>query len=127
MSNSSYPSRSSSVTRNHASIANTTPREATFALWMMFLLGKPATFGHDPPTILRSTRAVRWPSFDNVRARYLPASPLPMTRRSYCSVVVIEIILYTHGVSWSELEYVTAPAGERNALDGGALRSLSGL
>ena len=63
--------------------------DATFAPWMTFLLGKQATFGHEPPTIARSTSAVRWPSFDNVQARYLPASPLPMTRTSYRSIVAI--------------------------------------
>src|SRR5687767_10534713 len=65
---------------------NSAPRaasDATFALWMMFLLGRHATFGHEPPTILRSTIAVRWPAFDSVQARYFPASPLPTTTRSY--------------------------------------------
>src|SRR5690349_21982751 len=56
---------------------------------MMFLLGKQAMFGHEPPIILRSTSAVRWPSFDSVHARYLPPSPLPITTRSNCSVVDI--------------------------------------
>ena len=59
--------------------------EATFALWMTFLLGKQATFGQEPPTSFRSMSAVRWPSFDSVHARYLPASPLPTTTTSYCS------------------------------------------
>jgi hypothetical protein len=33
--------------------------ERTLAEWMMFLLGRQATFGHDPPTSFRSTTAVR--------------------------------------------------------------------
>lgn len=33
--------------------------ERTFAEWMMFLLGRHATFGHDPPISFRSTTAVR--------------------------------------------------------------------
>jgi len=36
--------------------------DATFALWMMFLLGKHAMFGHDPPMYLRSTTATCFPS-----------------------------------------------------------------
>jgi hypothetical protein len=35
--------------------ARTPHCDATFALWMMFLLGKHAMFGHDPPMYLRST------------------------------------------------------------------------
>ena len=56
--------------------------ERTLAEWMMFLLGRQAMFGHDPPISFRSTTAVRWPSPAMVQARYLPASPLPMTRMS---------------------------------------------
>ena len=33
--------------------------ERTLAEWMMFLLGRQAMFGHDPPTSCRSTTAVR--------------------------------------------------------------------
>src|SRR5712692_622522 len=61
-------------------------KEWTFAEWMMFLLGRQAMFGHDPPISLRSTTAVRWPAAAIVQARYLPGSPLPMTRMSYSSV-----------------------------------------
>jgi len=35
---------------------------ATFALWMMFLLGKHAMFGHAPPMYLRWTTATCFPS-----------------------------------------------------------------
>jgi hypothetical protein len=34
-------------------------RDRTFAEWMMFLLGRQAMFGHDPPISLRSTTALR--------------------------------------------------------------------
>ena len=33
--------------------------ERTLAEWMMFLLGRQAMFGQDPPTSFRSTTAVR--------------------------------------------------------------------
>ena len=56
--------------------------ERTLADWMMFLLGRQAIFGHDPPISLRSTTAVRCPSLAMVQARYLPDSPLPITRMS---------------------------------------------
>src|SRR5947209_11245247 len=67
---------------------NSAPRrryEATFAEWMTFLLGRQATFGHDPPTYRRSTTATRFPSDASVHARYLPTSPLPRMTTSYCS------------------------------------------
>ena len=35
--------------------------------------------GQEPP-IIRQATTVRWPAFARVQARYLPASPLPMTR-----------------------------------------------
>jgi hypothetical protein len=56
--------------------------DATFALWMMCLLGRHATLGQEPPIILRSITAVRCPSLERVKGRYFPASPLPMTRTS---------------------------------------------
>jgi hypothetical protein len=40
--------------------------DATFALWMMFLLGKHAMFGQEPPIYLRSTTATFFPSPANV-------------------------------------------------------------
>jgi hypothetical protein len=57
-------------------------KERTFAERLMFLLGRQAMFGHDPPISLRSTTAVRWPAAAIVQARYLPGSPLPITRMS---------------------------------------------
>lgn len=59
--------------------------EATFALWITFLLGRHAMLGQEPPTYLRSMTAVRIPFFANVQAMYLPASPLPSTSTSYSS------------------------------------------
>src|SRR5258706_11193838 len=57
--------------------------EATLALWMTFLLGRQAMLGHEPPTYFRSMTAVFIPFLASVQAMYLPASPLPSTRRSY--------------------------------------------
>src|SRR5207244_10678414 len=55
--------------------------DATFALWMMFLLGKHAMFGHDPPMYLRSTTATRLPSPANVHAAMVePVPPSRITR-----------------------------------------------
>jgi len=42
--------------------------DATFALWMMFLLGRHAMFGHDPPMYLRWTTATCFPSPSKVHA-----------------------------------------------------------
>src|SRR5215471_5572763 len=50
----------------------------------MFLLGKQAMFGQDPPISLRSTTATRWPALAIAQARFLPASPLPMISKSTC-------------------------------------------
>src|SRR5580704_13152844 len=52
---------------------------------MIFLLGRQAMFGQEPPTYFRSITTARFPSLANVQARYLPASPLPSTTRSYFS------------------------------------------
>jgi hypothetical protein len=49
---------------------------------MMFLLGRHATLGHEPPIICRSITTVLAPALANVQARYLPASPLPTIRFS---------------------------------------------
>src|ERR1700730_12186767 len=52
---------------------------------MIFLLGRQAMFGQEPPTYFRSITTARFPSLANVQARYLPASPLPSTTWSYFS------------------------------------------
>lgn len=59
--------------------------EATLAVWMMFLLGRQAMFGQDPPMSFRSTTAVLLPSLAIAQARDLPPAPLPSTRTSYLS------------------------------------------
>src|SRR6266446_4602199 len=68
--------------------------DATFAVWMMFLLGRQATFGHAPPTYFRSIEAVRLPSLDIVQAINLPAVPLPSTRTSYLSGWLMPLISF---------------------------------
>src|SRR6202022_2830728 len=59
--------------------------DATFALWMMFLLGKHAMFGHDPPMYLRSTTATRFPSPAKVHAATVEPVPPPRITRSNSS------------------------------------------
>src|ERR1700761_3745534 len=64
---------------------NSLPRrkyDATLALWMMFLLGKHAMFGHDPPMYLRSTTATRFPSSAKVHAAIVDPVPPPRISRS---------------------------------------------
>src|SRR5260370_15761052 len=60
---------------------------------MTFLLGRQATFGHEPPTIARSTTTVFCPWLANVQPRSLPATPLPMIRFSTCSVLMRMLLL----------------------------------
>src|ERR1700722_4550921 len=52
---------------------------------MMFLLGRHAMLGQDPPIYLRSTTATRLPCLARVQARYFEPSPLPKITRSYSS------------------------------------------
>src|SRR5580658_5817074 len=59
--------------------------EATFALWMTFLLGKHAILGHDPPMYLRSTTATRFPSPAKVHAATVEPVPPPRITRSNSS------------------------------------------
>ena len=63
--------------------------DATFALWMMFLLGKHAMFGHDPPMYLRSTTATRLPSPAKVQAAMVEPVPPPRITRSNSSGCVL--------------------------------------
>src|SRR5882724_5062749 len=60
--------------------------DATFALWMMFLLGKHAMFGHDPPIYLRSMTATRFPSPAKVHAAIVDPVPPPRISRSKSSI-----------------------------------------
>src|SRR5580693_4013661 len=59
--------------------------DATFALWMMFLLGKHAMFGHEPPIYLRSTTTTRFPSLAKVHAAMVEPVPPPRITRSNSS------------------------------------------
>src|SRR2546427_10984468 len=59
--------------------------DATFALWIMFLLGKHAMFGHDPPIYLRSTTATCFPSPAKVHAAMVEPVPPPRITRSNSS------------------------------------------
>src|SRR5882724_508753 len=54
---------------------------ATFALWMMFLLGRHAMFGQEPPTYFRSITAVFILFLASVQERSFPAAPLPRMKR----------------------------------------------
>src|SRR5712691_6272874 len=63
--------------------------DATFALWMMFLLGKHAMFGHDPPIYLRSTTATRFPSPAKVHAAMVDPVPPPRITRSNSSGCIL--------------------------------------
>src|SRR5580704_3027700 len=59
--------------------------DATLALWMMFLLGRHAMFGHDPPMYLRSTTATRFPSAAKVHAAIVDPVPPPRITKSNSS------------------------------------------
>src|SRR5437667_7058845 len=52
---------------------------------MMFLLGKHAMFGHDPPMYLRSTTATCFPSPAKVHAAMVEPVPPPRITRSNSS------------------------------------------
>src|SRR5215510_10472649 len=52
---------------------------------MMFLLGRQAMFGHDPPTYLRSIAATRCPCLAKVQAAIVDPVPPPRITRSYSS------------------------------------------
>src|SRR5712672_1727118 len=66
--------------------------DATFALWMMFLLGKHAMFGQEPPIYLRSTTATRLPSPAKVHAVMFKLVPPPRITRSNSSGCVFVFI-----------------------------------
>src|SRR6266436_5607776 len=57
----------------------------TFALWIMFLLGRHAILGQEPPIYLRSTTATRLPSPANVQAATVEPVPPPRITRSNSS------------------------------------------
>src|ERR1700679_256842 len=53
---------------------------------MMFLLGRHAIFGHDPPMYLRSIAATRFPSPAKVHAAIVDPVPPPRISRSKSSI-----------------------------------------
>src|SRR6266852_4834652 len=57
----------------------------TFAVWIMFLLGRHAILGQEPPIYLRSTTATRLPSPANVQAAMVEPVPPPRITRSNSS------------------------------------------
>src|SRR3984957_20507446 len=69
--------------------------EATLALWMMFLLGRHAMFGHAAPIYFRLITTVFIPFLARVQAINLPEAPLPRMSKSYssgCDAVILEIL-----------------------------------
>src|SRR5215813_5815707 len=52
---------------------------------MMFLLGRQAMLGQEPPIYFRSITATCFPCLASVHAMYLDPSPLPKTTMSYSS------------------------------------------
>src|SRR5216683_8283056 len=66
----------------------------TFALWIMFLLGRHAILGQEPPIYLRSTTATRLASPANVHAAIVdPVPPPRITRSNSSSCVSMRIFL----------------------------------
>ncbi|AXC16223.1 hypothetical protein ACPOL_7023 (plasmid) [Acidisarcina polymorpha] len=61
--------------------------QATLAECTMFLLGRQAMLGQEPPTYRLSMSATLFPSAPKDQLRYFPASPLPRTRASNTSTV----------------------------------------
>src|SRR6516162_5251879 len=67
---------------------------------MMFLLGRHAMFGHEPPMYFRSTTATRFPSAANVQAATVEPVPPPRIKRSYSSGCVFWNGCEGKDVSW---------------------------
>src|SRR5580700_9801827 len=61
---------------------------------MMFLLGRHAMFGHDPPMYLRSTAATRFPSPAKVHAATVEPVPPPRITKSNSSAFVMRLFLF---------------------------------
>src|SRR6185437_1622451 len=61
---------------------------------MMFLLGKQAIFGHDPPMYLRSISATRCPWPAKVQAAMVDPVPPPRMTRSNSSGCVLSILFF---------------------------------
>src|ERR1700688_3505207 len=89
--------------------------DATFALWMMFLLGKHAMFGHDPPMYLRSTTATCFPSLAKVHAAMVEPVPPPRMTRSNSSGCAFLITLADEMLS---VYFMPLFLSERQGFDG---------
>src|SRR6266849_3198178 len=77
-----------SISKPSHVMPNSLPRrtyDATFALWMMFLLGRHAILGQAPPIYLRSTTATCFPSPAKVHAAIVEPVPPPRITRSNSS------------------------------------------
>ena len=72
---------------------------------MMFLLGKQAMFGHEPPMYLRSTTATRCPCVANVQAATVPPVPPPKITRSYSlsSALALTFIFYSTLIAFLQM------------------------
>src|SRR6266550_2191756 len=60
---------------------------------MIFLLGRQAMLGQEPPTYFRSMTATFIPFLASVHERSLPAVPLPRMSRSYSSALIVDAAL----------------------------------
>src|SRR5437879_1661428 len=60
---------------------------------MIFLLGRQAMLGQEPPTYFRSMTATFIPFLASVHERSLPAAPLPRMSRSYSSALIVDAAL----------------------------------
>src|SRR5256885_15985699 len=60
---------------------------------MIFLLGRQAMLGQEPPTYFRSMTATFIPFLARVQERSLPAAPLPRMSRSYSSALIVDAAL----------------------------------
>src|SRR5215510_15798554 len=97
---------------------------------MMFLLGRQAMFGHDPPTYLRSIAATRCPCLAKVQAAIVDPVPPPRITRSYSSGSIFldnwaeetfSILFYLtsrflQSLGFSEVQMPFAESAERNTL-----------
>src|SRR5690348_2063474 len=71
---------------------------------MIFLLGRQAMLGQEPPIYLRSITIARIPFLARLQAMYLPASPLPSTTTSYSSVVGIDSVSFSNKESVDHID-----------------------
>src|SRR5580692_6359350 len=94
--------------------------DATFALCTMFLLGKHAMFGHDPPMYLRSITATLLPAPAKVQAATVEPVPPPRITRSNSSGCVC-LSSWANGVP--SVRFMRLFLSERQALSAFSLIS----